>query len=209
MNKVVRTALLAACWPTLLATAPALSAQETTREGRYYAGILGTTINHRSVVEIIEVDDSRVRTTTDAWGSGATLVAGKNISELFHVEFRAGAGLDDAELRANQASLEIDHFASWYIGLHYPVTTYANLIGQFGFSYIRGDAELNNAQAVEDFPDLSQEYPGSSFSVSWLLGLDFELIDNTYLVFEGGRLFKDTETDVNAFQFSSGLRYEF
>ena len=209
MNKVVRTALLAACWPTLIATAPALSAQETTREGRYYAGILGTTINHRSVVEIIEVDDTGVRSTTDAWGSGATLVFGKHITDLFHVEVRAGLGLEDAELRADQASLEIDHFASWYIGLHYPVTSYANIFGQFGFSYIEGEAQLNSAEAVNDFPDLSQEFPGSSFSVSWLAGLDVELIGNTYLVFEAGRLFKDTETDVNAFQFSSGLRYEF
>ncbi len=209
MNKVVRTALLAALTPSLLTTAPALLAQETSREGLYYAGILGTNLNHRSVVEIVEIDEARVRTTTDAWGSAATLVLGKHISDLFHVEVRAGVGLDDADLRGDQASLEIDHYASWYIGLHYPVTSFANVYGQFGFSYIKGEAELNSAEAVEDFPDLSGEFPESSFSVSWLAGLDIELLDNTYLMLEGGKLFEDTETDVNAFQLSGGLRYEF
>ena len=34
-------------------------------------------------------------------------------------------------------------------------------------------------------------------------------MDNTYLVFEGGKLFEDTDTSANAFQFSSGIRYEF
>ena len=43
----------------------------------------------------------------------------------------------------------------------------------------------------------------------WAAGLDLELMDNTYLVFEGGKLFEDTDTSANAFQFSSGIRYEF
>jgi hypothetical protein len=32
---------------------------------------------------------------------------------------------------------------------------------------------------------------------------------NTYLVVEGGKLFKDTRSNIDSFQFSGGLRYEF
>lgn len=97
------------------------------------------------------------------------------------------------------------------MGLHYPITDYANLYGQFGFSYIHGEAEITNPAADRNKPflDLEGEFPDSGFSVSWIAGLDFEVMDDTYLVFEGGKLFKDTSSDVNTFQFSGGLRYEF
>ena len=34
-------------------------------------------------------------------------------------------------------------------------------------------------------------------------------MDDTFLLFEGGKVFEDTGTDVNTFQFSGGLRHEF
>ncbi|MBW4936250.1 outer membrane beta-barrel protein [Marinobacter sp. F4206] len=209
MNKVVRTSLLAILIPATVTLPPPLSAQETPREDLHYVGILGTLFNYRSVTEIVEIDDRRVPTYTHAWGSGTSLVVGGHLTDLFHAEFRAGVGISDAELRSNDASLAIDHFASWYIGMHYPITDYANLYGQFGFSYIKGDADLRTDDAVSDFPELRDEFPESSFGVSWLAGLDFEVVNNTYLVFEGGKLFEDTGTEVNTFQFSGGLRYEF
>lgn len=209
MNQVVRTALLSTLLPVLAFTSPAPQAEETIRENLHYIGLYGTLLNHRSAVEIVEVDDRRVRTTTEGWGSGATLVVGHHITERFHVEVRAGMGLEDADLRPKDAKLAIDYYASWYIGMHYPLTDYANVYGQFGFSHIQGEAKLTSAEAVEDFPGLSEDFPDSSFSVSWLAGLDFEILDHTYLVLEGGKLFEDTPSDINTFQFSGGLRYEF
>ena len=45
--------------------------------------------------------------------------------------------------------------------------------------------------------------------MSYVVGMDIEVLSDTYLVFEGGKLFKDTSTDINTFQFSTGLKYEF
>jgi len=97
------------------------------------------------------------------------------------------------------------------MGLHYPVTDYANVYAQAGFSFIHGTAELINAAERENaqFRDLEGDFPDSSFSVSWVFGLDVEVLSDTYLVFEGGKLFKDTGTGANTFQFSTGLKYEF
>ncbi len=113
--------------------------------------------------------------------------------------------------QGSDLTLSVDYFASWYIGLHYPVTDYANLYAQAGFSFIHGSAELTNTDEKQNaqFRDLEGDFPDSSFSISWVLGMDVELVSDTYLVFEGGRLFKDTGTDANTFQFSAGLKYEF
>lgn len=175
-------------------------ADDTPREELHYVGLLATALNHRSIGE---------DTNEAGWGNAGTLVLGGHITDLFHAEVRAGGGLGDAEIE--DLTLSIDYFASWYLGLHYPITSYANVYGQFGFSYISGEAELANAGESRNaqFRDIAGDYPDSTFSVSWLAGLDFQVIENTYLVFEGGRLFKDTGSNANTFQFSGGLRYEF
>lgn len=206
MNKVVRTSLLAALVPATLMNSPAAAAQEeaakASRADLHYVGLLATTLNHRSIGEF---------TNEAAWGSAGTLVVGGHITDLFHAELRAGGGFKDAEVPDSDLTLAVDYFASWYIGMHYPITDYANIYGQFGFSYISGEAELRNPEEDRNsqFRDLEGEFPDSGFSVSWLAGLDFEVMDNTFLVFEGGKLFEDTGTEVNTFQFSGGVRYEF
>lgn len=206
MNKVVRTSLLSALFPATMMPTSSLFAQEMTsdkaREDMHYVGLLATAFNHRSVGTI---------TNEAAWGNGATLVVGGHITDLFHAEVRAGGGITDADVPNSNLTLAIDYFASWYIGMHHPITDYANIYGQFGFSHISGKSELKRPEAAQNrqFELFEEDFPGSSFSVSWLVGLDIELLDNTYLAFEGGRLFEDTETKVNTFQFSGGLRYEF
>lgn len=202
MNKVVRTPLTTALVTTLLLASQAPLAQETPREDKHYIGLMATTFNHRTIGET---------TKETAWGTGGTLVVGGHITDLFHAELRAGSGFKDAEVPNSDLTLAVDYYASWYMGLHYPITDYANLYGQFGFSYIHGEAEITNSAADRNKPflDLEGEFPDSGFSVSWIAGLDFEVMDDTYLVFEGGKLFKDTGSDVNTFQFSGGVRYEF
>lgn len=202
MNQVVRTSLLAALIAATMPTSPTATAQEKAREDMHYVGMLATAFNHRTVGEL---------TNETGWGSGGTLIVGGHITDFFHAELRAGGGFKDADIPESDLTLSIDYFASWYLGMHYPITDSADIYGQFGFSYINGEGKLMNAEDSRNaqFRDLEGEFPGSSFSISWVAGLDFEVLDNTYLVFEGGKLFEDTGTNVNTFQFSGGLRYEF
>lgn len=206
MNNALRTPLLGALLTATSITTPAAFGQETAvspaREDMHYVGLLATAFNHRTIGEFAK---------EAAWGTGSTLIVGGHITDLFHAELRAGGGFKDADVPNSDLSLAIDYFASWYIGMHYPITDYANVYGQFGFSFISGNGELRNPEEDrnQQFQDLEGEFPDSGFSVSWLAGLDFEVMDNTFLVFEGGKLFEDTETDVNTFQFSGGVRYEF
>lgn len=185
---------------------PVTANDDVPREDLHYVGLLFTSLNHRS----IGFNDESTNTTA------GTVVIGGHLTDLFHAEFRFGAGISDGTVD-DELEINVKHFESWYIGMHYPVTDYANVYGQFGFSHVAGDAKLNDAgQAREDDPDDASpytdfvgKYPDSDFSISWIVGLDMELIHNGYLVLEGGRLFKDTGTDANTFQFSTGLRYEF
>ena len=199
MNKAVRTSLVTAVLSTpasaLLVFAPTVLAQETPRAEKHYIGLLATTYNHRTIGE---------NTKETAWGTG-------HITDRFHAELRAGGGFKDAEVPDSDLSLAVDYYASWYLGMHYPITEYANVYGQFGFSYIHGKGDISDPGNDRNRPFLALEgeFPDSGFSVSWLAGLDFEVMDNTFLVVEGGKLFEDTGTDVNTFQFSGGLRYEF
>lgn len=204
MPPMPRRLTLVTLLPFVVATAHAATREDAAPvEGRsdvYYVGLLGTTLNHRKVGAL---DDA-------TWSSAGTLVAGSYLTDLFHAEFRAGKGLRGGNVTPD-FTLNIDYFASWYIGLQYPLTPYAHVYGQFGFSYIQGTAQLRNSGADRNRPyrNINNHYPESAFSVSWITGIDLEVINNTYLVLEGGRLFKDTGSRADTFQFSSGIRYEF
>lgn len=203
MPPMPRRFTLAAMLPFAIATAHAATADEASVEDKsdtYYVSLLGTTLNHRTI-------GTRDDTT---WSAAGTLVVGSYLTDLFHAEFRAGTGLSEGNVSPD-FTLNIDYFASWYIGLQYPLTPYSHVYGQFGFSYVQGTADLQNPGEDRNDPyrAINDSYPDSSFSVSWVTGIDLEVIENTYLVLEGGRLFKDTGSRANTFQFSSGIRYEF
>ncbi|HLV76364.1 MAG TPA: outer membrane beta-barrel protein [Marinobacter sp.] len=200
MNKVVSRFLCTSLIPLCLTPVCGL-AQETPRADKHYVGLLATAIEHRSIGEI---------SNESAWSQAGALVIGGHLNSLIHAEIRLGGGFKDAEV-ANDLTLAVDYYASWYMGLHYPLGSFGNVYAQAGFTHLSGDATLANAEETHNrqFREIDGNYPGSSFSFSWVAGLDFELFSNTYLVLEGGKLFKDTETGANTFQFSSGLRYEF
>lgn len=202
MKKVVQSHLILALVPACLLYTQASLAQEKPREDKHYVGLITTAINYRTLGE-----DSKEQAT----GSGAALIMGSHITDLFHAELRAGGGYRDAEVGDTGLTLAVDYFASWYMGLHYPVTDYANVYAQAGFSFIRGTAETSeeDGQVRTEFQDLEGDFPDSSFGVSWLFGLDIEVFSDTYLILEGGKFFQDTVTDANTFQFSTGLKYEF
>jgi opacity protein-like surface antigen len=200
---------LALVTPFLVLTLPALAqgqqVQEKppeSRKGRTYVGVLGTALEYRKIGG---------SNGEEAWGTVGTFVWGSHISELFHVELRAGRNITDTEVTSD-LTIELDYFVSWYMGLHYDLTDYANIYAQLGFSHISGEAKLSNPGDRENalFRDFTEdEFPESSFGFSWLAGVDMEVIDNTYFVLEGGRLYEDSETRTQAFQFNSGIRYEF
>ena len=185
---------------------------EPAREDLHYVGLIGSVVQLRSLESAITNDDDDITNVIadSANLNTGSLIIGGHISELFHAEIRLGGGLSEAKVR-NDLTLSLDYFASWYFGIHYPLTDFANGYAQFGFTHLQGEAELVNPDANRNsrFDDLVGDFPDSSFSASWLIGLDMELFDNAYLVLEGGKLFEDTVTDITGYQFSSGLRYEF
>ena len=204
--KKITSPLLCASLVTAVLFPPVVCAQEgaaseTPRSEKHYIGLLATALEHRSIGISKE----------DGWGQAGTLVIGGHLNDLIHAEIRLGGGYKDAEISRGDLSLAIDHFGSWYMGLHYPIGELGNVYAQAGFTHVSGEATLDNpdADANGQFRDYVGDYPSSSFSFSWLAGIDFELLDSTYLVLEGGKLFKDTDTSANAFQFSSGIRFEF
>jgi len=204
--KKITSPLLCASLVTAVLFPPVVCAQEgaaseTPRSEKHYIGLLATALEHRSIGISKE----------DGWGQAGTLVIGGHLNDLIHAEIRLGGGYKDAEISRGDLSLAIDYFGSWYMGLHYPIGELGNVYAQAGFTHVSGEATLDNpdADANGQFRDYVGDYPSSSFSFSWLAGIDFELLDSTYLVLEGGKLFKDTDTSANAFQFSSGIRFEF
>ena len=204
--KKITSPLLCASLVTAVLFPPVVCAQEgaaseTPRSDKHYIGLLATALEHRSIGISKE----------DGWGQAGTLVIGGHLNDLIHAEIRLGGGYKDAEISRGDLSLAIDYFGSWYMGLHYPIGELGNVYAQAGFTHVSGEATLDNpdADANGQFRDYVGDYPSSSFSFSWLAGIDFELLDSTYLVLKGGKLFKDTDTSANAFQFSSCIRFEF
>lgn len=209
----IHTLLFPALLMPLAVSPQEAQAQETqAREDLYYVGVIGTRVQLRSLESAIaDADDNVTGVTADSADlNAASLIVGGHISDLFHAEFRFGGGVSDAGVR-NDLTISLDYFASWYFGIHYPLTDYAHAYAQFGFTHLQGEAELANPDANRNsrYDELVGDFPDSSFSASWLVGLDLELFNNAYLVLEGGKLFEDTVTDITGYQFSSGLRYEF
>ena len=68
-----------------------------------------------------------------------------------------------------------------------------------------GREEIVQPSAIE----MEKELFGTKFSQSWLLGLDFHLVDNWFLAFEYGKLLKDDDSNIKIYQAGTYLRYEF
>jgi outer membrane protein with beta-barrel domain len=200
MNFPLRLSLVLALLPATLLAPQSASAQQEMREGKTYVGLMGTRLNYRSVDEEL---------LGKGWSSMAALVLGTHVSEHFHAELRAGSGLAAGTID-DQLEVNIDYFVSWYFGGHYPISSYCNLYGQFGFTHLQGEAELVEGSQSQAYAEIARnEYPGSSFSTSWLAGLDFEVVDDGFVFLEAGKFFEDTDSNSNVFQYSLGLKYEF
>jgi hypothetical protein len=154
---------------------------------------------------------------------GMSFTWGTYITEMFRTEIRYGTGIRDDSFRG-ALDVNINYWLNWYIGATYPVTEYASVYAQYGLSHYEadvtrrqirikeaGDADGNLGYVTLE-PDKKTIHPGlfeTSFSTSWLLGLDLHLFDTTYLAMEYGRLLRDTETNIKVYQANLQLRYEF
>ncbi len=215
MNSLLRLSLAVVLLPAALLAPQWASAQEEMREGRTYVGVMGTKLNHRSVDQDI---------LGQGWSSMAAIILGTHVSEHFHAELRAGSGLASGKVD-DELKVNIDYFVSWYFGGHYSVTSYSNVYAQFGFTHLKGESSLTpfgRYRAETPQNDLPRElrgptykdaaemkYPDSSFSTSWLIGLDMEPINNGFIFLEAGKFFEDTGTNANVFQYNIGAKYEF
>lgn len=148
---------------------------------------------------------------------------GTYITEMFRTELRYGTGVRDDSFRG-ALDVNFHYWLNWYIGATYPVTDYASVYAQYGLSHYSADVTRRQIKITEPQdangnggevtvePDPKTIHPGlfeTSFSTSWLLGLDYHLFDTTYLAMEYGRLLKDTETNIKVYQANLQLRYEF
>jgi len=152
-----------------------------------------------------------------------SLTLGTYITENFKTELRAGRGVIDDTLK-EAIDININYWFNWYIGPTYPITDYMSGYALIGLSHYDADVtrrEINffvpgngrtigsTVTASPSTTEMEEDLFGTSFSTSWLLGLDFHLVDTWYLAFEYGRLLRDTDTNIKVYQAGTYLRYEF
>jgi len=175
------------------------------REDRWYIGATGTVIRFHNIGSAGKRDNEYA----------SSFILGANLSEYFHTEGRFGQRWEDAD-NIDGVAVDVEFFVSWYIGFHYPISSAINVYGQFGFTDSNGRVQVAPDPDVEGEPDpygdyryLEGDFPASGFSVSWIAGADYELFDNTFVMVEYGSLFKDTATEIDAYQISAGFRIEY
>ncbi|UZE94864.1 porin family protein [Alkalimarinus alittae] len=164
--------------------------------------------------------------TAKNWATSFTM--GTYITDYVKTEMRFGVGLTDDTVPgtklqrdangdlvkvdgknvvvASDATFELNHFVSWYMGLHYPLAEWTSIYGQLGMSYVNADALAEPKSTWDDLPDT---YPGSKFSMSWLAGFDFKIIEDWYITAEAGRLHRSSASGIQTLQYGLGLKYEF
>lgn len=187
---------------------------------------VGIALNEfRSVELVLEDRSGNVRDrdfplTAQTYATSFTL--GTYITEHFKTELRAGMGAVDDTLK-EAMDININYWFNWYIGPTYPVTDYMSAYALIGLSHYdadvtrreielfipTGDTAASTQIVSPSTTEMEEDLFGTSFSTSWLLGVDFHLVDSWYLAFEYGRLLRDTDTNIKVYQAGSYLRYEF
>lgn len=152
-----------------------------------------------------------------------SLTWGTYITDMFRTELRYGTGVRDDSFRGS-LDVNFNYWLNWYIGGSLPVTEYMSAYALYGLSHY--DADVTRRQTIFNQPldedgnvgdvvvepdrkTIPDDFFGTRFSTSWLLGVDVHLFDTTYLAMEYGRLLKDTETNIKVHQANLQIRYEF
>lgn len=177
--------------------------EEISKEGIDYFALINKQFDFRSL--------GTARKGTH-WAS--ELVAGTYITNYVTVEGRLGGGWDNSKIEdfdlVSKETVEgrgkIKYWASWYMGVNYPLTEFLEVYFKYGFSHVMGEANFAPGVSPERYSD---EFLTSTFSVSWIGGADIELTENTYLTLEVGRLHADTTTNIKTFHAGAGLKYQY
>lgn len=163
---------------------------------------------------LIDFNSIGSKYTAKNWAS--TLTMGTYITNYVKTEMRFGVGLtddtvpgykrEDGDIVSSDLIMQLNHYASWYMGLHYPLAEWSSIYVQLGMTYINADALAEPGSTWDELPD---DYPGSKFSMSWLAGFDFMIVEDWYVTAEAGRLHRSSASDIQTLQFGLGLKYEF
>ncbi len=156
---------------------------------------------------------------------GASLTLGTNINKNFFTELRYGQGVISDELSSGAADVNIDQWLNWYIGGAYGITNYADIYAKYGLTFYTGDITRYETkrfvpgevppfgETVTVIPaiteNLTDDIFSDSFSTSWMVGVDFNILQDTFWSFEYGRLLNDNGTGIKVYQFSTLLKYEY
>lgn len=169
-------------------------------EGRYYFGVTATNFYHRSI------GSDGDRANTPAYG----LMFGKYLNDFIKVELRAGAGHDTDDPAANLEEVEIEQYASAYMGLYYHWTMFSRVYGQVGMSHVESAAKGTDlGESNTPFSELDEDYLESSLSPSFIIGADTNFLWNSNLFIEAGRLHKESSTGIQVWQYNTGIRLDF
>jgi Outer membrane protein beta-barrel domain len=158
---------------------------------------------------------------------GYQVAYGSYINDYFKAELRMGGGMRDDTLK-EALDINLSYWFSGYLGFQHPITDYMNGYFMYGISYYEADTTRRQIYiTVVDDPDgfgggrptrvLVEPSPEfmeeglfeTRFSPTWMLGLEFDIFDDWYLVFEYGRLLKDSGTNIKVRQAGTHIRYEF
>jgi hypothetical protein len=148
---------------------------------------------------------------------------GTYITEHFKTELRYGRGVRDDTLD-KLLDINLNHWFSWYMGGTHPVTEDLSAYALYGVSFYEADmtrredirkvgggsdslSEFQKVQPSET--ELDDDFFGTNFSTSWMLGIDYRIDKGLYLAFEYGRLLRDTDTKFKVYQAGIHLRYEY
>jgi len=158
--------------------------------------------------------------TAQTYGTAVTL--GTYITDYFKTEVRFGKGVRKDTFE-EALDVNINYWFNWYIGTTYPVTDYMSAYALYGISFY--DADVTRYQVAKTYfnevgtgsqelvqpstLEMEADLFGTKFSQSWLLGLDFHLVDQWFLAFEYGRLLNDDDSNIKVYQAGTYLRYEF
>lgn len=153
---------------------------------------------------------------------GVNFAYGEYLNDYFKTELRSGFGIKDDTVK-EALDVNLAYWVSWYIGFQHPITDYMSGYIMYGVSYYEADETRrqtviierpaqSNPRPVLVEPSPEALEPGlfeTQFSQSWILGLEFSLIDDWFLGVEYGRLIKDTDSGIKVRQAGAHLRYEF
>lgn len=169
-------------------------------KGTYYLGATATNFYHRSI------GSNGDTANTPAYG----LMFGKYLNDFIKVEVRAGAGHKTDGPAPNLEEVEIEQYASAYMGLYYHWSLFSRVYAQVGMSHVESSARGTDlGESRSPFSDLTEDYLETSLSPSFILGADVDLIGGSDLFLEAGRLHSDSVTGIQIWQYNTGIRFNF